>query len=86
VNWKIHLVQVSLAVIPEEIRGWSWGAFLLGWIWGIGNSTWIAFLGFIPYFGFIWRFVLGAKGNKWAWQNKKWDSIEHFNRARRKWA
>lgn len=31
------------SVIPPEIRGWSWGAFLLNWIWGIGNSVFVAF-------------------------------------------
>jgi hypothetical protein len=31
-------------------------------------------------------FVLGAKGNEWAWQKGKWLSIEHFKRTQRKWA
>ena len=31
-------------------------------------------------------FVLGAKGREWAWKNKKWDSVEHFNRVQRKWS
>jgi hypothetical protein len=30
-------------------------------------------------------FVLGAKGNQWAWQNKKWDSVEHFKKTQRTW-
>jgi hypothetical protein len=59
---------------------------LLNWIWGIGNRTWIALLMFIPLFGFIWMFVLGAKGNKWAWEKGRWDSIEQFKKAQRKWA
>ncbi len=25
--------------IPDGIKGWSWGAFLLSWIWAIGNRT-----------------------------------------------
>ena len=75
----------SSAIVPPEIKGWNWGAFFLGWIWGIGNSTWIAFLTFIPVFNIIWAFFLGAKGNKWAWQNKKWDSIEHFKSTQRNW-
>ena len=73
--------------IPEEIRNkWNWGAFLLNWIWGIGNSVWIAFLVFIPLVGIVMIFVLGAKGNKWAWQKMKWDSIEHFQKTQRNWA
>lgn len=77
--------QGSLAVIPDEIRGWNWGAFLLGWIWGIGNSVWIALLELIPYFNFIWMVVLGAKGSEWAWRSKRWDSIEHFKRTQSTW-
>ncbi|MFC2045709.1 ribonuclease G [Chloroflexota bacterium] len=76
----------STAILPPELKAWNWGAFFLSWIWGIGNSTWIAFLSFIPVFNFIWAFFLGAKGNKWAWQNKKWESVEHFQRVQKKWA
>jgi len=72
--------------IPSEIRGWNWGAFFLNWIWGIGNNTFIALLMFIPFVNFIMLFVLGAKGNEWAWKNKHWDSIEQFKRVQKKWA
>ncbi len=72
--------------IPEEIRGWNWGAFLLTWIWGIGNQVWISFLMFVPFVNFVMWFILGAKGNEWAWKNKNWDSIEHFKRTQRTWA
>jgi len=78
--------QGKLATIPEEIRGWNWGAFLLNWIWGIGNNVWIALLTLIPYVNIIMPFVLGVKGNEWAWRNRKWDSIEHFKRVQRNWA
>ena len=30
------------AVLPEELRGFNWGAFLLGPAWGIGNGIWVA--------------------------------------------
>ena len=68
--------QGSGAAIPPEIEGWNWGAFLFSWIWSLGNSVWIGLLALIPYVGFIMHFVLGVKGNKWAWENKKWDSVE----------
>lgn len=77
--------QGSLAVVPKEIEGWNWGAFLLGWIWGIGNSVWISFLEFIPYIGWVMAFVLGVKGSEWAWRYKRWDSIEHFKSTQRNW-
>ena len=78
--------QGKLATIPEEIRGWNWGAFLLNWIWGLGNSVWIALLALIPYVVVVVAIVLGVKGNEWAWRRRKWDSIEHFKRTQRTWA
>ena len=77
---------IAAKPIPPEIRGWNWGAFLLNWIWGVGNNTFIALLTFIPVFGLIMPFVLGAKGNAWAWRNGRWDSLEHFKRVQRRWA
>lgn len=73
------------AVIPDGVKGWSWGAFLWNWIWCIGNKTWIGLLCLIPYVGFVMSIVLGVKGREWAWQNKRWDSVEHFNRVQRLW-
>ena len=78
--------QGSSAAVPEEIKGWSWGGFLLTWIWGIGNSVWIGLLALVPYVGFVMTIVLGIKGREWAWQAKRWDSVEHFNRVQRNWA
>jgi len=76
--------QGSAAVLPPELKKWNWGAFFLSWIWGIGNGVWIAFIAFI--LGIIWSIVLGIKGNEWAWQHKKWNSIEHFQKTQRTWA
>ena len=30
--------------------------------------------------------VLAFKGREWAWKNKEWESVEHFNRVQRKWS
>lgn len=78
--------QGKMSAMPPELTGWNWGAFFLTWIWGIGNNTFIAFLTFIPIVNFVMIFVLGANGNEWAWQNKKWMSIEHFQKVQRLWA
>ena len=72
--------------IPEGVSGWSWGAFIFNWIWGLGNKTYIALLAFIPYIGFLVALWLGFKGREMAWQNKRWDSVEHFNQTQRKWS
>lgn len=77
--------QGASAIVPEEVKGWSWGAFGLTWIWGVFNGVLISLLALIPGFAVVWAFVLGAKGNEWAWRNKKWDSMEHFKSAQRPW-
>jgi Cytochrome oxidase complex assembly protein 1 len=73
------------SVVPPEIKGWNWGAFLLNWVWGIGNSTYIAFLMFVPLVNIVMFFVLGAKGNEWAWKNRVWRDVKHFKNTQRKW-
>lgn len=87
--------QGPQAVAPAEVlTGFNWGAFFLNWIWGLGNKTYIALLsllaGFVPFIGglialglIIW---FGIKGNEWAWQNKKWESVEHFHSVQKTWA
>ena len=72
--------------LPEGIKGFSWGAFLLSWIWAIGNSTWIGLLALVPYVGFIVSIYLGFKGREMAWQNKRWASVEHFQRVQKQWS
>lgn len=72
--------------LPEGIKGWSWGAFTLSWVWAIGNKTWIGLLALIPYVGLIVAIILGVKGREWAWKNKEWESVEHFNRVQKKWS
>jgi len=73
------------AVIPDTIKRWNWGAFLLSWIWGVGNKTYISLLSLIPGVNIIMMFVLGIKGSGWAWQNREWNSIEQFQRVQRRW-
>ncbi len=73
------------AILPDSLRGWNWGAFLLNVVWGIGNSTYIALLMFIPFVNIVMLFVLGAKGNRWAWANRPWRDVEHFRRVQRNW-
>ena len=71
---------------PAGVKGWSWGAFIWQGIWAIFNRTWIGLLAFVPYIGLIFAFYLGFKGRELAWRNKRWDSLEHFNRVQRSWS
>ena len=79
--------------IPEEVKGWNWGAFWLTWIWGVSHQVWvslIALVGIIPYAGWpvalVMSFVLGVKGNEWAWQNRRFQNVAHFREVQRIWA
>jgi len=68
------------------VKGWSWGAFFWNWIWAPFNRTWIGLLAIIPYIGLIVAIYLGFKGRELAWRNKRWESLEHFNRVQRSWS
>lgn len=72
--------------LPPGVKGWSWGAFQFNWIWACFNKTWFGLLALIPLVGIIVSFYLGFKGRELAWQNKRWDSLEHFNRVQRRWS
>lgn len=90
-------VENNVAVqkpVPPEIAGkFNWGAFLVNWIWGLGNNTYLPLIiipvSFIPVLGSIASLGLaiwfGTKGNEWAWQNKQWESVEHFTRVQQLW-
>lgn len=69
----------------------------MSWIWGLGNRSYItliilpiAILRIIPILGIIVQLGVmiwfGINGNKWAWQNKRWNSIEEFHKVQKKWA
>lgn len=77
---------VSVGPLPDGIKGWSWGAFLLNWVWAAFNGVWIGLLALVPFVGFVMMIVLGVKGREWAWRSKPWESVEHFQRVQRKWS
>ncbi len=57
--------QGSQAVVPREVKGWNWGAFLLTWIWGIGNHVWLALIILISFATFILTYVVGIMAYEW---------------------
>ena len=81
-----HCSNTRLEESNNQVKGWSWGAFLLNWIWAIGNKTWIGLLALIPGVGFMVAIVLGIKGREWAWRNRQWQSLEQFNQVQKKWS
>jgi hypothetical protein len=74
------------AVVPPEVQGWNWGAFFMPIIWGPFNEVWLSLVAIIPIGSFIVPILLGIKGNEWAWQCKRWESIENFKKTQHTWA
>lgn len=72
-------------IVPVEIKGWNWGAFMYNIFWGIGNKTYLPLLCLIPLFNFIWIFVCGFKGNEWAWQKGDYTDVEKFKAVQATW-
>jgi hypothetical protein len=75
--------KCSTSELPESARKLSWGGFWFSIIWGIFNGVWISLLGLI--FPFIINIILLIKGRQWAWENKRWDSEEEFDRVQHLW-
>lgn len=71
--------------VPAEIKGWNWGAFMFNIFWGIGNKTYLPLLCLIPLFNVVWIFVVGFKGNSWAWQNGNYKDVETFKAVQATW-
>lgn len=86
--------RVQGQAFPKKIQCFNWGACILSPVWGLFNNSPMACLGlllsFIPYLGIIlgilFSLYCGAKGNEWAWENKEWQSLEHFHSVQRSWA
>lgn len=72
--------------LPMDAQGLNWGAFVLTVFWGSAMRVAQAWLTLIPILGFIMPFVLLIKGNEWAWQSKRWKSVEHFREVQSNWA
>lgn len=72
--------------MPKEIKKWNWGAFFLSFIWGIAHKVYFSLLFFVPFFGLLVPFILGFKGNEWAWKKDNWENVEEFKRSQKKWS
>lgn len=48
-------------VVPQEVKGWNWGAFMFNIFWGIGNKTYLPLLCLIPIFNVVWCSLSASK-------------------------
>jgi prepilin-type processing-associated H-X9-DG protein len=85
----------ALAIVPSELHGFNWGAFLLAPWWAISHGPlwgWAAgtfFPGLIPYIGGLINLVvagiMGNQGYELAWKHRKWRDVEHCQEVQRIW-
>ena len=82
--------QGDVPVVKVVTDKFNWGAFFFTWIWGICYKKWItliiipcSFIPLVPLGLCIW---FGIQGNKWAWQSKRYRSIQEFHEIHKKWA
>lgn len=81
-----YIMQEDGSVVaPNEVKGWNWGAFMFSIYWGIGNKTYLPLLCLIPLFNLVWVFVVGFKGNEWAWQKGNYKDIATFKAVQETW-
>lgn len=81
-NLNAHLP----ASIPEELKGWNWGAFAFPLIWAISmNRLGWALCSLVPYLGRFTSFYLGYKGNELAWTSRRWQSAQQFKDTQDVW-
>lgn len=78
-------VDATGAATPAATGRWNWGAFLMTWIWGLGNGTYIALLALLPVVNIVMAVILGIKGGRWAWKNRRWENVEQFTRVQALW-
>ncbi|MBV7391096.1 MULTISPECIES: ribonuclease G [Enterococcus] len=78
--------ELSNKVVPQEVKGWNWGAFMYNIMWGIGNKTYLPLLCLIPLFNLVWIFICGFKGNEWAWQKGDYKDVETFLAVQKTWS
>ncbi len=77
----------SVGPVPEEIRRLGWiCAFLLTPIWSLCHSSWLGLLAIVPCVGIVFSIMYGLNGNQYAWQSRRFESIEQFKEVQRKWA
>ena len=72
-------------IIPDGVRGFSWGALLTGGIWAVRHQVWVGLLTIIPGLGQIVLVWLGFNGRELAWRKGHWSSVAEFNRVQRRW-
>ncbi len=78
-------MEENSRIVPNEVKGWNWGAFMFNITWGIGNKSYLPLLCLIPLFNIVWVFVCGFKGNEWAWEKGEYSDVDVFKTVQKTW-
>lgn len=73
------------SIMPDEVRGFSWGAFLCGPVWGFSYRLWVSILSWLPGIGVLVWFWMGFHGREIAWRARDWESPQAFLESERRW-
>ena len=78
---------IDKARVEVEITRFNWGAFFLYPLWGFANGMWWLFLiaMFFWWLSPVTNIIFGIMGSKWAWQNKRWQDLNHFVSVQDSW-
>ncbi len=76
----------AMAQLPAELQGVNFGAFFASLLWSIFNKSYLGLLVLVPAIGWVVPFILLFKGNEWAWQNRRFESVEQFRQVQQAWA
>ncbi|MCL6629134.1 MAG: hypothetical protein K6U00_06005 [Armatimonadetes bacterium] len=76
--------------VPQEVKGWNWGAFALTPIWCAAMNMWGCFIAYLLLnllrgVGIFISLYFGFKGNEKAWRSREWQSVQHFVETQRVW-
>lgn len=85
--------NLSNEQVPPDVKKWNWAPFLMGWMWCFAHRIYsygiaILIIAFIPYVSLInlpLTIYLGFVGSNLAWKNRKFSSVEEFNKIQKIW-
>lgn len=84
-----HAAYHGENTLPLCYENWNWGAFCFGIIWSTCHKLYWPLLCLIPIIGLfaypVILFILGANGNKYAWEKYQHTATE-FDIQQRKWS
>ena len=81
----------NVYALPPNVKStFNWGACFFTWIWGLNHrkpETLLAILaGFIPFGALIASIYIGYKGNEWAWDSGRFQTIDDMQQCQVIWA